>query len=66
MSTDTFFRTGLQRRALNGPAMGARWSAVFYADDAFDNAALAAGLQQAVENVEQEMSAWRPNSILNA
>ena len=64
MSTETLSHTGFRRRALNGPAMGARWSAVFYADEAFDAASLAAGLQQAVDDVEQEMSAWRPDSDL--
>jgi thiamine biosynthesis lipoprotein len=42
--------------------MGARWSAVFYADDDLDADALAVALQQAVEGVEREMSAWRPDS----
>jgi thiamine biosynthesis lipoprotein len=65
MSTESALpRAGLQRRALNGPAMGARWSAVFYADDDLDAAALAGGLQQAVDDVEREMSAWRPDSDL--
>jgi thiamine biosynthesis lipoprotein len=50
------------RRALNGPAMGARWSAVFYAPQEFDQQPLASALQAAVEAVEQEMSAWRPDS----
>ncbi|PPQ32762.1 thiamine biosynthesis protein ApbE [Rhodoblastus sphagnicola] len=64
MSTDALQRDGLHRRALNGPAMGARWSAVFYADDAFDTSALAVGLQQAVDEVERQMSVWRPDSDL--
>jgi len=62
MSTDTLQRAGLKRRAINGPAMGARWSAVFYANESFDAAVLAADLQQAVDDVEREMSAWRPDS----
>jgi thiamine biosynthesis lipoprotein len=44
--------------------MGTRWSAVTYADDSVDAAALAADLQQAVDDVEREMSAWRPDSDL--
>jgi thiamine biosynthesis lipoprotein len=63
MSTDSILLcTELKRRALNGPAMGARWSAVLYADDDLDAAALAAALQRAVDDVEREMSAWRPDS----
>ena len=50
------------RRALNGAAMGARWSAVFYAGDGLDEDALARRLQNAVDAVEKEMSPWRPNS----
>ncbi len=40
------------RRALNGPAMGARWSAVFHARDDLDEVALARRLQDAVDAVE--------------
>lgn len=54
--------SGLARRALNGPAMGARWSAVFYAGDGLDKSALARRLQGAVDAVEAEMSPWRPDS----
>ena len=54
--------SGLARRALNGPAMGARWSAVFYAGDELDKLALARRLQGAVDAVEAEMSPWRPDS----
>jgi thiamine biosynthesis lipoprotein len=50
------------RRALNGPAMGARWSAVFHARDALDEDALARCLQDALDAVESEMSPWRPDS----
>jgi thiamine biosynthesis lipoprotein len=52
------------RHAVSGPAMGARWSATFYAPPACDTAALAAALAAAVETVEQEMSSWRPASDL--
>jgi len=44
--------------------MGARWSAAFYAADSLDEDALAQALQQVVEAVEQEMSAWRPDSAI--
>ena len=50
------------RRALNGPAMGARWSAVFYAGASLDEDALARRLQSAVDAVEAEMSPWRQDS----
>lgn len=53
------------RRALSGPAMGARWSSVFYAHDRLDQEALAHRLAGAVEAVEQEMSPWRPGSDVN-
>ncbi|MBV5265466.1 FAD:protein FMN transferase [Pinisolibacter aquiterrae] len=52
------------RFALNGPTMGSRWSAVFFADAGFDSAGLAARLQAAVERVERQMSTWRPTSDL--
>jgi FAD:protein FMN transferase len=52
------------RHALNGPAMGSRWSAVFYAGDDVDAAALTRRLQGAVDRVEQQMSSWRPDSDL--
>jgi len=51
-----------RKRALNGPAMGARWSSVFYAPDGCDEPALARALRDAVEAVEAQMSAWRPES----
>lgn len=44
--------------------MGSRWSALFYARDEGDEAALARRLQGAVERVEQQMSAWRGDSDL--
>lgn len=44
--------------------MGSRWSAVFWAADDFDAAALGRSLQGAVDRVEQQMSTWRPDSDL--
>jgi thiamine biosynthesis lipoprotein len=65
MSTDSTLPKGeLKRRALNGPAMGARWSSVFYVTDDLDADSLALALQKAVDDVEREMSAWRPDSDL--
>ena len=50
MSTETLELTPARpARALSGPAMGARWSAVFYAGDDLDEGALARRLQEAVE-----------------
>ena len=56
--------TTLRRYALNGPTMGSRWSAVFWAADDFDAAALGRSLQGSVDRVEQQMSTWRPDSDL--
>lgn len=54
----------LRRRALSGPAMGARWSATFFAADDVDEASLSCRLQGAVERVERQMSTFRPDSDL--
>jgi FAD:protein FMN transferase len=51
------------KHALNGPCMGSRWSAVFYADTV-DVAAVQIALAAAVEQVEAQMSTWRPTSNL--
>jgi thiamine biosynthesis lipoprotein len=56
--------TDLVRRALNGPAMGSRWSAVVHVAPDFDTAAFATALAASVEEVEAEMSTWRPDSDL--
>ncbi len=53
------------RYALNGPAMGSRWSAMFYAGNGLETASLRDALQTSVETVEQQMSIWRPGSDLN-
>lgn len=44
--------------------MGARWSCTFWAMENFDTEALGRQLQAAVEQVEQQMSTWRPDSDL--
>ena len=54
----------LVRRALSGPAMGARWSAVVFVAEGFDIDALARTLAAEVEAVEEEASNWRPNSAV--
>ena len=54
----------LGHRALSGPAMGSRWSALFHAGDDVDETALTRRLQGAVDRVEDQMSTWRPDSDL--
>lgn len=56
--------TDLARHALNGPTMGSRWSALFFAPAAFDPGPVAAALQAAVDRVEGQMSTWKPQSDL--
>jgi thiamine biosynthesis lipoprotein len=63
-STEACNPEALIRHALNGPAMGARWSATFYSAPDCDTPALHKALADAVEMVEQQMSTWRPNSDL--
>lgn len=55
---------GQQRFCLSGATMGTRYSAVFYAVGGVDQATLQADLQQAVEQVDQQMSTWNPASTL--
>lgn len=56
--------TSLARCALNGPTMGTRWSALFHAPSGFDAGALQADLQAAVDEVDAQMSTWKPDSEL--
>ncbi|MFC0339481.1 FAD:protein FMN transferase [Paracoccus niistensis] len=51
------------RHALNGPTMGSRWSALFFADGR-DPAPVHQALQEAVEEIDAQMSTWRPDSDL--
>jgi thiamine biosynthesis lipoprotein len=53
-----------KRYALNGPTMGTRWSALFYAAPNFDAGALQRDLQAAVEEIDALMSTWKPDSAL--
>ncbi|WP_237152941.1 FAD:protein FMN transferase [Oryzibacter oryziterrae] len=57
--------TDLKRYMLNGPTMGSRFSAVFYAAPDLDTAPLGQALADAAERVEQQMSTFRPSSDLN-
>lgn len=52
------------RHALNGPTMGTRWSALFFAGAEFDTAPVRAALQDAVDEVDRQMSTWKPDSDL--
>lgn len=52
------------RIALNGPTMGTRWSALFFAEPDFDPASIRAALQAAVEEVDGQMSTWNAGSDL--
>lgn len=53
-----------KRQTLNGPTMGTRWTALFYAAEAFDPGPVRDALQAAVDEVDAQMSAWRPDSDL--
>ena len=61
--------TDLIRHALNGPTMGSRWTALFFAPPVFappvfDPAPMQAALQAAVDAVDAQMSTWKPDSDL--
>lgn len=56
--------TDLQRLALNGPTMGTRWSALFFAEPGFDTEAAQVSLQAAVDEVDAQMSTWKAASDL--
>lgn len=69
MSTDLAVRSShgapLVRGTLNGPTMGTRYSAVFFAPKGTDTEALAAALFAAVDCVDRQMSTWKVDSDLN-
>lgn len=56
--------TGLVRLKLHGPTMATRWSARCDADPALDRDALRAALQRAVDEIDGQMSPWKPASDL--
>ncbi|MBU2357331.1 MAG: FAD:protein FMN transferase [Alphaproteobacteria bacterium] len=56
--------TDLTRHALNGATMGTRWSALFFAARGVDPAPVQTALQAAVDDVDQQMSTWNPDSAL--
>lgn len=53
-----------KRTTLHGPTMGTRWSATVDADNTVDLAALRHDLAAAVEQVDEQMSPWKPGSDL--
>lgn len=54
----------LRRYSLNGATMGTRYTAVFYAPEGADTAAIGASLFAAVDQVDRQMSTWNPASDL--
>lgn len=59
----------MEHHALNGTTMGTRWSAQFFALPSFDPGPICAALQSAVDEVDAQMSTWKPDSdlmLLNA
>ena len=52
------------RHALNGPTMGTRWSALFFASRGGDPEPVRAALQAAVDEVDAQMSTWKAESDL--
>jgi FAD:protein FMN transferase len=52
------------RYALNGPTMGTRWTASFFAPPDVAITPLQAALQRAVDEVDNAMSTWKPNGAL--
>ncbi|KJS10117.1 MAG: thiamine biosynthesis protein ApbE [Hoeflea sp. BRH_c9] len=56
--------TDLVRHALNGPTMGTRWSALFFMAPGCDTEPIRTALQMAVDEVDTQMSTWKPDSNL--
>jgi thiamine biosynthesis lipoprotein len=54
----------VHRITLHGPAMGTRWSATLDADDCLNMDALQQDLAAAIDQVDQQMSPWKPDSDL--
>lgn len=53
-----------KRTTLHGPTMGTRWSATIDAPPSFDLEALRQDIAAAVEQVDAQMSPWKPHSDL--
>ncbi len=54
-----------KRYSLHGETMGTRYSALFFAAPGADEAAINARLFVAVDEVDRQMSSWKPDSDLN-
>lgn len=54
----------LKRLSLNGPTMATRWSVLCDVAGPTDQAALQQALAAAVDQVDQQMSPWKPDSDL--
>jgi thiamine biosynthesis lipoprotein len=52
------------RHALNGPTMGTRWSVLCHTAPDVDASPLRAALQAATDEVDAQMSTWKPDSDL--
>ncbi len=57
--------SALQRHSLNGETMGTRYSAVFFAPADVNLDAISAALFAAVDQVDRQMSTWKPDSDLS-
>lgn len=55
----------LVRHTLNGPTMGTRYSAMFFAPEGLATGGLGAALFAALDRVDRQMSSWKPTSDLN-
>lgn len=56
--------TEATRHALHGPTMGTRWSALFHTTAGFDPRPVQRALQAVVDEVDAQMSTWKPDSDL--
>jgi FAD:protein FMN transferase len=54
----------MKRQVRNGPTMGSRYAAVFFASAECDLVAVACELQEVVDMVDAQMSTWKPESDL--
>lgn len=55
----------LQRHALSGETMGTRYSAIFFAAAGVDESAVGTALFAAADQVDRQMSTWKPDSDLS-
>ena len=55
----------LKRYSVNGQTMGTRYSGIFFAQADIDEPSLCAALFDAVDQVDRQMSTWKPDSHLS-